>query len=190
MKSFKLLILFTLLANSLGSCIIKESSPDKFVFTVTVNSIEAITSCENDGVTGEADIYTNLKLLTSTAANINNPTIVASIPDVIIGLRKGEKNTNPGISVEAEISSVNGLRFFHELQTSEIDAGGAVEVTQKFVGLVFYDLDQECFVENGLTSCGITSLEDSNTYLNTYSLRVSNGFCIYDIDWTMSIRPI
>lgn len=199
MKQFQHYLFIAMMTIFTVGCIVDTSDdddispPQKMLYTVKVDKIDAIKSCEGDGISGKADIYTRMTLHKNDVPGGSSWAVLAEATEVVLELFKGQSVVNPGIETSVEISPFDGMRVEHILYTREVDPNGT-QVREQDGYFMVYDETLGCFVEEssrGQTDvCILGSVSGSHRFIRTYDTRLFDHNCDVVVTWTASIEPI
>ena len=173
------------------ACIItnppEPEGPKMATLKISIDKITAIKSCEGDGTSGKADIYTNITIVKRESV-VGQAEILKESETVLVQLGRFESNSNPGISETVDIEIKDGFVIALNVVTYELDPGGVKDVSKTF-GLGFiYEEDLECWLENE-EECAAGTSPGSSQLTRAGEFKMAQGTCEVDYEYTFSITP-
>ena len=185
-------LLYLLVFGLFTSCVVidemnEESGPLMVDFTVKVNSLQALKSCEGDGNSGEADIFTKITLHKNEEPGGSSWAVLAEQDWKEVELAKSEIAINPGIEVSEAIEVFDGMRVEAIITMKEVDPN-STQIQKQYYVLLNFDEAQNCWVPEGGGDCVDGS--DSGSYYKQTESRMSQGNCDIILNWEASLQII
>jgi len=166
------------------------------VIRAEVTEMFAFSSCEGDGVEGEADLFSKLRITMGEAGSGSDMEVVKETDYKLVQLGRAEGISNPGIEIELEIEPYDGMRVGVSLETYENDPGGR-QITEWFAHTWRYMGDIDCWTDKIEGDCIPESSPGAGGFTMPQTDRMpqrtlpENGDppCSVRYEWTISIQP-
>lgn len=171
-----------------------EEEETKYLMTAKVDKIHAITSCEGNGTTGKADIYTKITLHKNDTPNGSSWGIQADSGEIVKELSKGEIAYDPGIFASDTLNLFHHMRVEANISVREVDPGGT-QVRTLSGTFMRYDENIMCWVEEsniGIISetCLSESQSGTSEFSKTFDTRIKDNTCDAIVTWTVTIEKV
>ena len=187
----KVAALLLIISLSLPGCIIKDTpepdGPKMASLSISVDKITALKSCEGDGTSGEADIYTNITIVKRESV-VSQAEILKESETVLVQLGRFETNSNPEISETVDIALKDGLIIAANIVTYELDPGGSKDATKTFSFAFIYEEDLGCWLEDK-EECALGTAPGSSQLTRAGEFKMAEGSCDVDYEYSISITP-
>ena len=187
----KVAVLLLILSLSLSGCIIKDTpepdGPKMASLSISIDKITALKSCEGDGTSGEADIYTNITIVKRESV-VSQAEILKESETVLVQLGRFESSSSPGISETVDIELKDGLIIAANIVTYELDPGGSKDATKTFSFAFIYEEDLGCWLEDK-EECAKGTSPGSSQLTRAGEFKMSEGTCDVEYEYSVSITP-
>ena len=175
-------------------CTISDIDNDEPIPNVLVNlnvdAIYALKSCEGDGTSGKADIYTKLHIKASNAPNEATQTLIETT-EKVYEISRFDKVDSPEISASVVITPFDGMRLEIIMASREVDPNGT-HVNDTFFDILIYNADDRCWMEWNEDDCAEGSKKGKSSMFRAKESKMedNNNVCEIDFEWSYEITPI
>ena len=186
----KITVALTLI--SMTSCIIDKKDdgipdmPAKATFGVKIDKMSALKSCEGEGTSGTADLYTKITMYKRESL-VSELELLAETENILVGLKRYETVENPGIELNTEVEVKDGLIIASIITTYEQDPNGKRQISRSFSQTFIYEEDLGCWIEDS-NACAFGTTPGTSNLNRAEESKMIDRTCDVTYFWSTFIQ--